>query len=51
VNFIIAHCPDVFQEEDGDSAQLYLDNLDIKGFEQLNEYVFFNSSLLNELNE
>lgn len=51
MNFIIAHCPDVFQEDDGDSAQLYLDNLDIKGFEQLNEYIPFYSSLLSELNE
>ena len=31
-------CPDAFEEQDNDNAQLLLDNLDLSVFEELNEY-------------
>lgn len=31
-------CPDAFEEQDSDNAQLLLDNLELPLFEELNEY-------------
>lgn len=38
VDVIIRKCPDAFEEQDNDNAQLFLDNIDIALFEELNEY-------------
>ena len=39
VDFIGRRCPEAFQEEDNDNAQLLLDNLDAPTFEEAREYV------------
>ena len=39
VDFIIKKCQDAFQEEDNESAQILLDNIDCATFEQANEMV------------
>lgn len=38
VDFIMRKCPEAFQEEDNDNAQLILDNLDAGTFEEANEF-------------
>lgn len=40
VDFIMKKCPEAFQEEGNDNAQLYLDSLDYNTFEEANEYLY-----------
>jgi len=43
-------CPEAFQEEGNDNAQLFLDSLDYNTFEEANEYIVIYVSIVRQMN-
>jgi len=43
-------CPEAFQEEGNDNAQLFLDSLDYNTFEEANEYIVIYVSMVRQMN-
>jgi hypothetical protein len=44
-------CPEAFQEEGSDNAQLFLDSLDYNTFEEANEYFVSYGRMVKQMNE
>lgn len=51
VDLIMRKCPDAFEEQDNDNAQLLLDNLELPLFEELNEYSYPLVRMVRQMND